>query len=263
MIRRLFIIGGSLFFLGVLALFIARMSRSVHVQAQQTAFSQTVTNQYGTFTDAVIVAYDPNGGSGDGESYITEQLTGRPSSFMPGGVLHTPSATVHLAGNGYKQTGNGVPANQSPNFSRTWSFDMFADCDQQFLDTGFCVGDGEANDWCPIAGVFFLNFLHGMEAEDAITNFFVPAHSNVGSKYTCSNNPPDWIGLFNAPDFSDVDRTFRASTVCWRICNNPPCTNTLWTCPGPAKKSKTIPATPVQNCTQKDKGFITGQNVIY
>lgn len=251
--------------LGLLAFGIARMSRSVRVLAQQTAWTQTISNQYGTFTNAVIVNYDPNGGTGDGEAYVTEQLTGRPSSFMPGGVLHTPSATVHLAGNGYKQTGNGVPANQSPNFSRTWSFDVLGDCDQQFLDNGFCVGDGEANDWCPIAGIFFLNFLHGMEFEIAITDFLVPAHSTVGTKTECTpeSSPPDWPGLFSAPATADIDLHYRATTGCFRICLHPPCTGNLWTCPGPAKMSKTIPATPLQPCTNKDKNFITGKNVIY
>lgn len=244
-------------------IFVARMSRSVHVLAQQTVYSQTTTNQYGTFTNAVIAQYDPTQGN-DGVLYMTEQLTGRPSSFMPGGVLHTPSATVHLAGNGYKQTGNGVPANQSPNFSRTWSFDISTDCDQQFLDFGLCTGDGETNDWCPIAAGFFLSFLHGFEGEDAVTSFKVPAHVQGGSP-TCTpeSSPPDWPGLFKSPDISDVDRTYRARTFVIRICANPPCTGQLWTATGPTKEYKIIPATPVLNCTNKDKGFITGKNVTY
>lgn len=249
--------------------FVARMSRSVHVLAQQTAYSQTITNQYGTYTNAVIFDYDPNGGSGDGEVYLTEQLTGRPSSFMPGGVSHTPSATVTFNGKcditPCKQTGNGVPANQSPNFSRTWSFDILGDCDQQFLDNGFCVGNGESDDFCPIEGLFFLKFLHGMEYENAITDFFVHSGQQGMLKTACTpeSDPPDWPGPFDAPDISDIDRTFRAQTGCIRVCPNPPCTGQLWTCTGKKKISKQIPNSPLLNCTNKDKGFVTGKNVTY
>lgn len=259
----------AVLFLVSAAIFVARMSHSINVLAQQTAYSQTITNQFGTYTNSVIISYDPNGGSGDGEAYVTEQLTGTPSSSMPGGVLHTPAGTVHLGGKcdigNCTQTGSGVPANQSPNFSRTWSFDILADCDQQFLDNGFCIGDGETTDYCPIYGSFFLTFLHGIENEDAITNFLVPAHSQVGTKTlgTPESMPPDWVGLFRAPAVADVDLVYRAQTACFRVCRNPPCTGQLWICPGSAKKSKTIPATPLLNVTNKDKGFVTGVNVTF
>lgn len=245
--------------------FVARMSNSVHVLAQQTAYTQTITNQYGTYTNAVIVGYDPLAGSGDGEAYVTEQLTGRPSNFMPTWVNHTPSGNVQLNGHGYTQTGNPVPANQSPNFTRTWSFDIFGDCDQQLLDNGFCTGDGQVGDLCPISAGLFINFLHGMEFEIAITDWLVPAHSTVGTKDVCTpeSSPPDGVWLFKAPATADVDLTYRAQTGCYRFCPNPPCTGQVWTCPGATKKSKTIPNTPLLNCTNKDKGFITGQNVTY
>lgn len=251
--------------LGLASLFVARMSRSVHVLAQQTAYTQTITNQYGTYTNAVIVGYDPLAGSGEGEAYITEQLTGRPSSFMPGGVNHTPSGRFDLNGHGYTQTGNPVPANLSPNFSRTWSFDIFGDCDQQLLDNGFCTGDGQVGDLCPISAGLFINFLHGMEFENAITDFFVHSGQQGMLKTACTpeSDPPDWPGPFTAKDISDVDRTFRAETGCYRFCPNPPCTGSLWTCPGAVKRSKQIPNTPLLNCTAKDKGFVSGKNVTY
>lgn len=249
--------------------FVARMSNSVNVLAQQTLYSQTISNQYGTYTNTVTVDYDPLAGSGDGEAYITETLTGRPNAFMPGGVDHTPRATVHMAGKcdigNCTQYGNPVPANLSPNFSKTWSFDLLGDCDQQFLDNGFCIGDGQTLDWCPIGSFWFLNFAHGLETEDAITDFVVPAHSTVGTSTTCTpeSNPPDWVGLFRTPAVADVDLVYRAQTACFRACPNPPCKGQLWICPGSAKKSKTIPADPLLNCTSKDKGFVTGVNVTY
>lgn len=246
-----------------LGIFIAARSRTV--KAQQTAYSQTITNQYGTFTNSVTVNYDPNAGTGLGELYQTETITGRPSNFMPGGILHTPSGTVHLGSNGYTQTGNGVPANQSPNFSRTWSFDISANCDQQFLDFGFCTGDGQVGDYCPILPGLFLSFLHGMEFEDAITGFFINANERGGVP-TCSpqSSPPDWPGLFQSPDYSQVDRMYRARTGCIRICANPPCTGKPWICTGAARVYKEISTVgPPQHCTNKDAGYISDKNVTY
>lgn len=246
------------------AAFIARMSNSVNVLAQQTAYTQTISNGTGTYTNAVIVQYDPNGGT-EGTAYVTEQLTGRPANWMPPGIYHSPRGTVHLNGDGYQQIGTSVPANQSPNFSHMWSFDIFTDCDQQFLDVGFCTGDGETGDLCPISGALFINFAHGMEFELAITDFFVHSGQQgfLNTACTPESSPPDFPGPFSAKDISDVDRTFRAQTGCYRFCPNPPCTGLLWTCPGAIKQSKQIPNAPLLNCTNKDKGFVTGKNVTY
>lgn len=253
--------------LGLMAFFVARMNHLVHVQAQQNVWSKTVTNQYGTFTNSVTARIDPSVGA-DGTLYWTEILTGSPSNYMPSYVKHTPGGTAHLNGDGFTQPGTPVPANQSPNYSKTWTFDIATDCNNEFLDFGFCTGDGEATDFCPIANALFLDFLHGFEAEHAYTTFRVPAYGRNGDwTGQCSppSSPPDYIGPFESPDTADFDRWYRTDSYVLRVCLHPPCTGELWisTGPNPRKYKQISDIQPPQHCTNADKGFVSGKNVTY